>query len=177
MNDLLKNIIRFAVFIAVQVFILNRIPPLHRFISPYLYYLFLLWLPFRVPRATMTLLGFLFGFALDIFTKTPGLHAAACTLVAFVRPAMISLLMPKEVADIGFPEPSMKSMGLLPYFTYVLVLTLVHHTYLVFLEWVQLGNFWYFTGKILATTGISLLLVTITEFLFVRKTRYRTNVS
>ena len=60
MSDLLKNIIRFALFIGIQVFILNRIPPLHRFITPYLYFLFLLWLPFRTPRLGLTLLGLSF---------------------------------------------------------------------------------------------------------------------
>ena len=177
MSDLLKNIIRFTIFILVQVFILNRIPPLHRFVSPYLYFLFLLWLPFRMHRLALTALGFLFGFTLDMFTKTPGLHAAACTLVAYIRPFLISLMMPKEKMEISYSEPSVKSMGWMPYMVYVLLLTFFHHGYLVFLEWMQFGNFWYFLGKVLATTGISLLLVGLTELLFVRKSRYRTNLA
>jgi rod shape-determining protein MreD len=177
MSDLLKNIIRFAIFILVQVFILNKVPPLHRFVSPYLYFLFLLWLPFRMPRLGLTLLGFLFGMALDMFTKTPGLHAAACALVAYIRPFLISLMMPKEKTEISYAEPSVTSMGWMPYSIYVLILTLLHHGYLVFLEWMQFGNFWYFLGKVLATTGVSLLLIALTELLFVRKTRYRTNLA
>jgi rod shape-determining protein MreD len=177
MSDLLKNILRFAIFILVQVFILNRIPPLHRFVTPYLYFLFLLWLPFRMPRLALTLVGFLFGLGLDMFTKTPGLHAAACTLVAYVRPFLVSLMMPKEKTEISYAEPSATSMGWMPYSVYVLLLTLLHHGYLVFLEWMQFGNIWYFLGKVLATTGISLLLIAVTELLFVRKSRYRTNLA
>ena len=41
MSELLKNIIRFVLFIFVQVFILFKMPPLHRFITPYLYYLYI----------------------------------------------------------------------------------------------------------------------------------------
>jgi rod shape-determining protein MreD len=177
MSDLLKNIIRFAVFIAVQVFILNRIPPLHRFVSPYLYYLFILWLPFRMPRLSMTLIGFLFGLTLDMFTKTPGLHAAACTLIAYLRHFLISLMMPKEKMEFSYSEPSGTSMGWMQYAIYVLVLTILHHGYLVFLEWMEFGNFFYFMGKVLATTGVSLLLIGVTELLFVRKSRYRTNMA
>ncbi len=99
------------------------------------------------------LLGFLFGLTLDFFTKTPGLHAAACTLIAYVRPFLISLLMPKEATEISYAEPSMTSMGLMPYAVYVLILTFLHHSYLVFLEWLQFGNFLYFLGKVFATTG------------------------
>ena len=42
MNDLVKNIFRLAIFILVQVYVLNKIPSLHRFIIPYLYFLFIL---------------------------------------------------------------------------------------------------------------------------------------
>ena len=38
MNDFLKNIFRMALFILIQVYVLNKIH-LHRFIVPYLYYL------------------------------------------------------------------------------------------------------------------------------------------
>jgi len=177
MSDLLKNILRYALFIGIQVFILNRIPPLHRFITPYLYFLFLLWLPFKTPRLGLTLVGFLFGLTLDSFTKTPGLHAAACTLIAYFRPFLISLMMPKEKTEISYAEPSVTSMGWMPYTIYVLMLTFMHHGYIVFLEWMEFGNFWYFLGKVFSTTGISLLLVFITEMLFNRKSRYRTNVA
>ena len=177
MSTLLKNIIRFAFFILFQVFILAKVPPLHRFIVPYLYFLFILWLPFKMPRAGLCLIAFLFGLSLDLFTKTPGLHAAACTLMAYVRPFVIGVLMPKEATEISYSEPSITSMGFMPFAVYVLVLTFLHHTYLVFLEWLQFGNFWFFLGKVLATTGISLVLVLISEMLFQRKGRYRTNVA
>ncbi len=177
MSNLVKNIIRFTLFILFQVFVLGKIPPLHQFVVPYLYFLFILWLPFKISRGALTLLGFLFGLGLDLFTKTPGLHAAACTLIAYIRPFLISLLMPKEATEIGYSEPSITSMGFVPYAVYVLVLTFLHHSYLVFLEWLHFGNFFYFLGKVFATTAISLLLILITETLFVRKAKYRTNVA
>ena len=177
MSDLLKNIIRFILFILIQVFILNKIPALHRFITPYLYFLFILWMPFKTPRLSITVIGFLFGLTLDFFQQTPGLHAAACTLIAYLRSFLISLLMPKEAIEISYAEPSVISMGLMPYATYILLLTFIHHVYLVLLEWMQVGNILYFFAKVLATTGISLLLIAITEMLFNRKSRYRTNVA
>jgi rod shape-determining protein MreD len=177
MSDLLKNIIRFILFILIQVFILNKIPALHRFITPSLYFLYILWIPFKTPRLSITIIGFLFGLTLDFFEQTPGLHAAACTMIAYLRSFLISLLMPKEAVEISYAEPSVTSMGLMPYATYILLLTFIHHTYLIFLEFLQVRDVLYFFGKVLATTGISLLLITITEMLFSRKSRYRTNVA
>jgi rod shape-determining protein MreD len=177
MSDVLKNIVRFALFIALQVFVLFRVQPLHQFIVPYLYFLYILWLPFNTPRLTLTFTGFIFGLVLDYFTKSPGLHAAACSLIAYLRPFLISILISQEGADQNYRSPSVTSMGLAPYATYVVILTLVHHTYLVFLEWMQFGSFLYFMGKVLGTTGISLLLILVTEILFYRKQRFKTNTA
>lgn len=175
MSVLLKNIIRFALFILVQSFVLFKVPPLHRFITPYLYFLFILWLPFNVPRFSLTAIGFLFGLSLDYFTNTPGLHAAACTLIAYVRPFIINLLISQEGSDKNYASPSITSMGWAPYATYVVVLTFLHHSYLVFLEWMSFGTFWYFLGKVIATTAVSLLLILVTELLFYRNEKFRTN--
>lgn len=177
MNDLLKQTLRCCMFIFVQVFILNEIPPLHRYVSPYLYHLFILWLPFRTPRLAQLFIGFTYGLVLDAFMYTPGLHAASCTLMAYLRPYIISVLLPKEVGETGYPEPSYKSMGLIPYGTYIVLLTLFHHIYLIMLEWLQLGGFLIFLLKVFASTGVSILLVLITELIFSRKSSYRTNVA
>lgn len=175
MSSLVKHTIRFILFILLQVFVLHQISPLHRFITPYLYYLFILWLPFNIGRVPLMILALIYGLTLDYFLNTPGLHAAPCVLIAYVRPFLINLLTRQEPGEQNYASPSIVSMGWAPYFTYVFVLTFLHHGYLVFLEWMEFGNFWYFLGKVAATTGISLLLIFITELLFFRKEKFRTN--
>lgn len=177
MSDLLKNIIRFTFFILVQWFVLFKIPPLHRFIVPYIYYLFILWLPFYIPRFWLLVIGFLTGLSLDYFTQTPGLHAAACVLIAYIRPFVINILLPKDTSEFNYREPSPRTMGWTPYAVYVLILTLFHHSYMLLLEWLSFGDFITFAVKLIATTGISFLLIFTTELLFPRKMRYRTNTA
>jgi hypothetical protein len=177
LSDLVKNIFRLAIFILVQVYVLNKIPHLHQFIVPYLYFLFILWLPFSITRLGLLLVGLVTGLILDYYTQTPGLHAAACVLIAYVRPFVINLLIPKDTAEFNFREPSPRSMGLAPYMLYAFVLTLMHHTYLVLLEWLQFGTFLGFIIKVGATTGISMLLIFTVEMLFTRKVKFRTNTA
>jgi hypothetical protein len=177
MSLLVKNIIRFILFILVQVYVLSQIPPLHQFITPYLYFLFILWLPFTISRFGLLLVSFLLGITLDYFLSTPGLHAAPCVLIAYLRPFLINILISQEGAELNYAEPSMKSMGFAPYSLYVLVFTFIHHFYLVLIEWLQFGNFLYFLGKVTATTGVSLLLIFVTEMLFFRKQKFRTNTA
>lgn len=177
MSSLVRNSLRFMFFILVQVYVLFQIQPLHQFIVPYLYFLFILWLPFNTPRMALTMIGFIYGLSLDFFTKTPGLHAAPCILIAYLRPFLINILIRQESSETNYRSPSVTSMGFAPYATYVLILTLIHNGYLVLLEWLQFGSFLYFLGKVLATTGVSLLLIFITELLFFRKEKFRTNTA
>jgi hypothetical protein len=177
MSDLLRNIVRFILFIGLQVVVLDNIPPLHRFIVPIIYFLFILWLPFSVSRFWLLVIGFLLGLSYDYFKYTPGLHAAACVLIAYIRPFMVSLLTPKESSEFNYREPSSKAMGWAPYTVYVFVLTLLHHGYLHFLQLLEFGSVIDFIFKVIATTGISMLMILTAEILFPRKLRFRTNVA
>jgi hypothetical protein len=176
-SDFLRNIIRLAVFIVLQVYLLNQIPHLHRFIVPYIYYLFILWLPFTLSRMGLMFVAFITGITLDAFTNSPGLHAAACVLIAYLRPFVISVLTPKDTSEFNYREPSPRSMGWTPYLVYVFILTLFHHGYMVFLEWLSFGTFLQFLVKVASTTAISMLLIIIIELLFPRKLKFRTNTA
>ncbi len=175
MSDLIKNILRFILFILFQVFILNEVSPLHQFIIPYIYFLYILWLPFNTNRFVLLLISFAFGLTLDYFTGSAGLHAAPCVLIAYLRPFLLNLLIPQDTTEHSYLEPSIKSMGWAPYSLYVALLTFIHHFLLVLIEWLQFGNFVYFLGKVAGTTAVSLLLIFITEMLFFRKAKFRTN--
>lgn len=177
MSILLKNIIRFAFFILIQAFVLNKIPPLHQFVKPIWYFLFVLWIPFTINRSFLLIVAFAFGLSFDYFSGTPGLHAATCLLIAYLRPFLLNVLLPQEKTEFSYAEPSVKSLGLAPYGVYILLLTFIHNGFLVFIEWMQFGDFWYFIGKVSATSAISLLLIAITELLFPRKAKYRTNTA
>jgi hypothetical protein len=176
-SDLVRNIIRLAIFILVQVYLLNKIPFLHQFIAPYLYYLFILWLPFNISRMGLLVIGFITGITLDFFMMTPGLHAAACVLIAYLRPFIIGILAPKDATGFSYREPSPRAMGWTPYLIYTFVLTLFHHTYMVLLEWLSFGSILSFIIKVIATTGISMLLIITTELLFPRRMKFRTNTA
>lgn len=166
MSNPVKQIFRFIIFILLQALVLDHVPPLNLFVTPYLYFLFLLWLPFNTNKSWLLLLGFITGFALDLFLQTPGLHAAPCVLVAFLRPYMVTLLVPRETKELGFGSPSVRTMGFAPYALFVTVLTLFHTVLLVLLEWMQFASITYFLGKVLFTSLASLVLITVAELVF-----------
>lgn len=177
MSTLVKNIFRFILFILVQAYVLDKVPPLHQFVKPYIYFLFILWLPFNINRLALMLLAFVFGLCMDYFSGTPGLHAAPCVLIAYLRPFLLNVLLPQEKTEVSYGEPGIRSLGFAPYSVYIVLLTFVHHTYLVLIEWLQFGDFLFFIGKVAATTAVSLLLIFIAEMLFYRKARFKTNAA
>ena len=175
MSTLIKNIVRFILLILVQYFVLDKIH-LSYLVTPYIYILFIFWMPFKFNRTVQMVLAFLLGFALDSFRHNPGFHAAACVLIAYLRPFLINILIPHEGAETNYEEPSLKSMGGVgPYLLYAGMLTLIHNTWLFLLEAFQFGNFWEFFIKTIFSTFISLLLILVTELLFSRKQKFRTN--
>ncbi len=148
MSSLLKNIIRFVLFILVQVFFLFQVKPLHQFIVSYLYFLYILWLPFNTPRITFTFIGFIFGLSLDYFTKTPGLHAAPCTLIAYLRPFLVNILIQQEGAEQNYASPRVSPVWdwlLTPLMSFIL--TLMHQRISCIFRMDGFRIFWIFSGK------------------------------
>ena len=110
MGTLLKNMLRFILLILVQVYVLDRIH-LHYMVTPYIYFLFILWMPFEGNRAAQMFIAFALGFTLDSFHHHPGFHSAACVLIAYLRPFVVNLLISQQGAENNYQAPSAKSMG------------------------------------------------------------------
>ncbi|NLR61703.1 rod shape-determining protein MreD [Chitinophaga polysaccharea] len=165
MSILLRNIIRFVLLLLIQVFVLNEIL-LHQLVSPYLYMLFILALPFNLPRPVLMLMGLLMGLSLDMFMNTPGMHAAACVFIAYLRPFIINILSPQGGFETTQKTPSMTSMGVSQFLIYAAILVLLHHTVFFSLEVFGTGNLLYLIMKIVFSSLASLFLIVLYELLF-----------
>jgi len=120
-------------------------------------------LPFDTNRILVILLGFFAGMTEDIFYDTIGANAAAMTLIAFLRPSVISLLTPQR----GYDERqtlSLKSMGLIWFITYVAILTVIHHFVLFLLEASDWGLFLPVMVKVICSTIFTTTVVIIIQF-------------
>ncbi|MCL6523241.1 MAG: rod shape-determining protein MreD [Thermoflavifilum sp.] len=165
MSELLKNIVRFVLLMFVQLFILNNIM-LNGFVQPYLYMLFILLLPFQTPRWFLLILGAATGWVMDNFMHTPGLHAAACTVVAYLRPFLIGVLSPQGGFEDLHRSPSPATMGFGKFFFYAGMLVLIHHLVYFSLEILSFQDLAYLATKILVSTLVTLLLIFVYGLLF-----------
>ncbi|TWR24574.1 rod shape-determining protein MreD [Mucilaginibacter achroorhodeus] len=164
---ILTNLVRFIVLVLLQVLLLKNVT-LYNLATPYLYILFILLLPFETPNLLLFVLSFLLGLTIDAFYDTPGLHAAACTLLALVRVLFISITVQKDGFD-NEPEPTLSIMGFRWFFTYALILTLFHHFFLFNLEVFRISEIDYTLSRFLLSSVFTVFLMLISGLLFFRK--------
>ena len=165
--EILKIVFRFIILIAVQVLILNHVE-ISGYINPFLYILFILMLPVRIPRVFLLIIAFATGLCVDLFTNTTGMHAAACVLMAYFRPGWLKIIAPRDGYDVE-AVPSVKRFGFQWFIIYSSVLVLVHHVFLFYIEVFRLSEFFSTLMRALLSTVVTLLLIIITQYLFTKQ--------
>lgn len=161
------QLLRFVMLVLLQVLVLNNLQ-LPGVFNPYIYPLFLLLLPLRMPLWLLLLLGFLSGLTLDLFSNTMGMHAAASVLLCFMRPQVLKLIEPSggyEQTD----KPTLSHMGFRWFATYAAILVVIHHLFFFFLETLEFGQVGFMLLKIILSTALSLLLIFLIEFFFISR--------
>ena len=108
--------------VLLQVLLLNHIH-IAGYATPFLYVYFILKFASNTSRNELMLWGFFLGFFIDIFSNTPGMNAAAATMMAFARRPLLRMQMLRDVTDDYVP--GIRSMGFYPFFRYILSSTVV----------------------------------------------------
>ena len=131
--------------VLLQVLFLNRIN-LFGYVTP----LFYIWMIARfdssMSRSSILLWAFFLGLSIDIFSGTPGLNAAAATLVAMFQPGIVKLFVPLDRHDVLLPCSA--SMGGRQFAGYLLLITALHHTVYFILLSIPLGDWTCAEGSI-----------------------------
>ena len=156
-NDIIRIFLNFILLFLVQIFFFKFGIFGLAFCFPYLY--FLLLLPMSTNKNFLLFLGLGYGLLIDIFYDSPGLHAAACTLLAFIRPTVISMITPSGGYDEHTPV-SVHILGIRWIISYTFLLVGAHHFFLFFLESFTFTNFF-------TTFFRSILSSILTSFTFI----------
>ena len=159
-NNLIRGLLYFVVLVLIQVLILNNIHFL-RIATPFLYLYFIVKMPVGSPRDLVVLFSFLIGLVIDVFSNTPGMHAAACPLTGFIREPLIRFYMGKDLPDGIYP--SYKTFGYGGFFRYVLSLVVIHHVTLFLIESLTLFDPLFLALRIGASVITTTLLICTIE--------------
>lgn len=134
--DYLYEILLFTVLIVLQVLVFNQIS-MFGYATPFLYIYFLLKLPLGRNVFYVIIMGFLIGFVIDIFINTPGVNAAATTLVAAFRQTLLRLFYTKDETEVYIPSIYSAAS---PFIKFTVLSVVIHQTTLYILESFSLFN-------------------------------------
>lgn len=161
----IKYILMFIFVVLIQVLILNQLQ-ISGYLNPYFYVLFILLLPVSTPRYLVLLLAFIIGFSIDFFTDTPGLHAAATTLLGYLRTPVLYLVSGRG-SDMA-EYPTLKNNGLRWFLIYSVLLVLIHHFFLFYMEVFSFTGFFRTLIRVIFSTILSVFVIVLSQFLIFR---------
>jgi len=166
-NLFLRNISRFLFLVLFQVLVLDNIQ-LGGYLIPYMYVLFILLMPFETPGWILLISAFFLGFAIDLFEHTPGVHAAATVFIAFLRPAVLKIIAPREGYEPN-SFPRIHYYGILWFLQYSAILVFSHHLFLFYLEVFTFSGFFNTFLRIILSSIFSIGLIILSQFLIFKK--------
>jgi rod shape-determining protein MreD len=165
MNRLvLGNIVRFVALVLIQVLIFNKIN-LGGYLNPYVYVLFILLLPFETPGWLLLVSSFAIGLSVDLFSGTIGMHAAASTFMAFVRPAASRIVSSRREYESGV-LPGINNLGVGWFISWTLLLVFVHHLVYFYLEVFRFAELGTTFIRVVLSTLLTSFMILILDLLF-----------
>jgi rod shape-determining protein MreD len=165
-NIALKNLGRFVLLVLLQVLVLNNIQ-IRAFLVPHLYVLFILLLPFETPRWLLLLSSFFLGLFVDLFSYTVGLHAAACTLIAFIRPLVVRVIASRQTYEPGI-TPGISGLGFRWFLNYTMLMVVVHHLFIYMMEEFRFSGIIDTLWKAILNAVITVVVISLTQLLISR---------
>ena len=146
--------------VLLQVLFLNRIN-LFGYVTPLFYIWMIACFDSSMSRSSILLWSFFLGLSIDIFSGTPGLNAAAATLVAMFQPGIVKLFVPLDRHDVLLPCSA--SMGGRQFAGYLLLITALHHTVYFILLSIPLGDWTVLVLKVVFSTLLTFLFMLVAE--------------
>lgn len=161
-----KFFIHLLILLLIQLILLDNIQ-IHSYVYINLYILSIYILPYRWSKLAVLFFGFCLGIFVDIVNHTMGIHTAATTLIAFMRPQLLLLTSNREqISDIQGRQQISEFAW---FFKYVVINTLVFNSVLILCETFSLQNFSITLLRISCSTLASILFILLYYFIALKE--------
>lgn len=160
MNSSMNRLKWFVGLVLLQGLIIGQIQAA-RFALPLIYILFLLKLPSDTSRIKLLLNAFFLGLAVDVFGNTPGVNASASVCLAMARPVLLRWQTGRDAAEYFIPK--VRTMGLGPYFRYIVPAVILHALALNLLDTFSLLRIHEIMLSVFADSLVTIILFLLIE--------------
>lgn len=159
-KNTLTRLRNFLLLVLIQVLIFSRIH-LFGYATAYIYIIFIIKLPRHTTRNELLIWSFLFGLCVDMFCNTPGINAAAATMLGFIRNPLLAAFTQKGIPDDFVPGA--RSLKWNRYIVYSLLCTTIFFTMLFVLESFTVVNLFVLLTSIVSSTILTMLFTIVIE--------------
>lgn len=132
-----------------------------------IYILAIFILPYKVKGISLLLFGFLLGFLMDLADNTVGIHAAASTFLAYIRPRLLLLTSTREELDDVHGAQRLDDIRW--FLKYSFLSTLLFNIFLIFAEAFTFGDIVISLIRIILSTFITMLFILLYYFIGIKK--------
>ena len=161
-REIVSSVFLFLLYLILQILLVRNLV-LFDYAFCFVYIACILLLPNETSLTLLLVIAFVTGIIIDTFYDTLGMHAAASVLMAYFRPLIVR-------AQIDVPgletriEFSLNQLGVWPFFRYVLILALIHHSALFFIEASSLSLFIPTLIRVAASTLFTTISIVLIQF-------------
>ncbi len=120
-------------------------------------------LPIDIASWLLLLLCFVTGLIMDFFNGSPGMHTSATVLAGFLRPYVLRIVSPSDGYETS-SDPSMTVYGFRWFLSYSLLIVLIHHTALFYLEVFRFADFFRTMLRVILSTLFSMTFILLLEY-------------
>lgn len=145
-----------------QVLILNQMH-INGYATPFLFIYFILKYNSAVGKNELMLWSFALGLLVDMFSDTPGMNAAAATLLAFLRTPILQLVTLRDRSEAY--RPGIRALGLSAYFRYVLLCSTLFCISVLAIDAFSFFNFPMLLLKMISSIFATIICIFCTELI------------
>jgi hypothetical protein len=167
--QILRYIAHVFILLFLQLF-LFRDTALLGFAYTFVHIGIVLLMPTDTTPIVAMIIAFCVGFLVDLFYDTIGLHAAACVLIAFLRPRIVGIFSVQGELN-AMSEYNVESGGPLWFFQLALTSSFLFCSLLFILESTSLLIFFYALLKIMASSIATALFLTMYSYLWASRSK------
>jgi hypothetical protein len=156
-------------------YVVLQLPLLYKFVLGdhafgFFYLGFLLFFPFGINPFLRLTIGFIIGLLMDMLSNTPGMHAAACTMIMFVKDYWLVFLIDEPEDDANL---TVFHLGPRNLFLYTLPLIFLHFLIIFGLEHGKWEGFGLVLERILFSGVFSFTLIVLLNVLIAKRPERR----
>ena len=156
----------FILLVVFQELVIDKLP-LNTYVSPQVYLMFILLLPFKYSTIKSMLWAFALGLTIDICSfGILGLHTIPLVAMAYLRPYLLKIVTAtNHIESIQIPSP--KTLDFRPFLSYITLSSLIYQSILFSLDNFTFHNLHHLILRILLSTIFTTVFIVMIQYAFI----------